>query len=104
VGYGTTAAGERAFIWDAPNGMRDLRDVLVSDCGLDMAGWTLTEAWDVSDNGLVVVGYGTNPSGQTEAWRAVLPEPGSCVLLLLGGAALLRRRSSSWRVTPRAAN
>ena len=72
VGVATSAAGEEAFIWDQANGMRSLKALLVNDLGLG-AGWTLTRALDISDDGRVIVGYGINPSGQGESWRAVLP-------------------------------
>jgi len=64
-----------AFIWDATNGMRNLRDVLVDDCGLDLSGWTLRIPRDASDDGLTIVGEGLNPSGDYEGWIAVLCEP-----------------------------
>ena len=53
--------------------MRNLKKVLEDDLGLDMAGWTLREAWDVSDDGLTIVGFGTNRNGDTEAWMATIP-------------------------------
>jgi probable HAF family extracellular repeat protein len=96
VGAGFTESGYRAFIWDADNGMRDPKEVLVNDFGLNLTGWTLEEAYDVSDDGLVIVGQGINPTGDIEAWRAVIPEPAT--LLLLCGAAvpvLLKRRRKS---------
>lgn len=38
-------------------------------------------------------GYGANPSGNNEAWLAVIPEPGSGVVLLaVAGFAITRRR------------
>lgn len=52
---------------DAFNGVRNIKDVLTG-AGLDLTGWTLTAATAISDDGSVVVGYGTNPAGQTEAW------------------------------------
>jgi len=52
--------------------MRRLADVLVSDYGLSLTGWTLVEARGVSADGKVIVGYGTNPSGQGESWIANL--------------------------------
>lgn len=39
-----------------------------------MAGWTLIAASDISDDGLSIVGYGTNPDGNTEAWIATIPQ------------------------------
>ena len=68
IGHSQTDAGREAFIWDATNGMRNLKDVLESDFGLDLTGWTLRESRGPSDNGLVVVGSGTNPMGQEEGW------------------------------------
>ncbi len=64
----------RAFIWDAPNGLRDLALVLTG-LGLNLTGWTLTDARGVSADGLVIVGTGINPQGNIEAWRADLGGP-----------------------------
>jgi probable HAF family extracellular repeat protein len=63
-----------AFIWDAQHGMRDLNNVLPA-MGLNTLGWVLTEARGISANGRVIVGTGTNPAGDTEAWRADLGVP-----------------------------
>lgn len=68
---GDGGSGEGAFIWTEADGIRNLRKVL-EDLGLDLTGWTLTRANALSDDGTVVVGWGSNPSGQTEAWRTVL--------------------------------
>ncbi len=59
--------GSEAFIWDSTNGMRSLRDILIAD-GVDMTDWTLFSATAISADGTTVVGYGTNPSGNTEAY------------------------------------
>jgi len=75
VGQGTSAA----FVWDAAHGMRSLRNVLASAYGLELTGWTLGAATAISADGRTIVGDGTNPSGQTEAWLAVLPSlPPQC--------------------------
>ena len=83
------------FIWDAAHGMRDLGEVLTGDYGLDLTGWTLSDATGISADGMVIVGYGRNPTGQSEAWMVVIPEPGTLSLLALGGLALIRRRKRS---------
>jgi uncharacterized repeat protein (TIGR03803 family)/probable HAF family extracellular repeat protein len=62
----------RAFIWDSGHGIRDLKTVLQSEYGIDLTGWTLTVAYGITPDGSVIVGQGTNPSGQLEAFRAVL--------------------------------
>ncbi len=72
VGAATTASGDEAFIWDAANGMRNLRDVLVNDFRLDLTGWTLVSAYDVSADGSTIVGSGISPNGK-EAWIAHIP-------------------------------
>jgi probable HAF family extracellular repeat protein len=74
VGYGTTDDGTEAFVWDATRGMRNLHDVLINQHGLGgkLHGWHLNAANGVSADGQVIVGYGTNPDGYTEAWLARL--------------------------------
>jgi probable HAF family extracellular repeat protein len=95
VGYGSTAAGYEAFIWDAQHGMRELDQYLIG-LGADLTGWSGLIASDISDDGLTIVGRGGNPSGQNEAWIAVIPEPATGWLL---GFGLL---SIAWRRRPRA--
>ncbi len=92
VGQSNSASGYEAFIWDQGNGMRSLRDVLVSDLDLNLTGWTLTQVYGISDDGQTIVGWGINPSGDTEAWVATIPEPATLTLLAFGGLALMRRR------------
>ncbi len=72
VGSSMPASGSWAFIWDPTNGMRNLHDVL-SNLGLDLTGWTLTDVRGVSADGRTVVGLGSHPSGEPEGWIATLP-------------------------------
>lgn len=63
---------EVPFLWDEQRGMRDLADVLSLDYGLNFDDWLLGEATAISDDGTTIIGNGTNPNGDPEAWRAVL--------------------------------
>ncbi|OPF19423.1 PEP-CTERM sorting domain-containing protein [Microcystis aeruginosa KW] len=72
VGYSESANGDEAFIWNSTQGMRSLQQVLSNDYGLDLTGWTLLGASAISADGLTIVGFGTNPLGQSEAWIARL--------------------------------
>ena len=69
--FSSPANGE-AFIWDTGHGMRALKSVLQTEYGLDLTGWSLKAASGISPDGNVIVGWGTNPSGQQEAFRVVL--------------------------------
>jgi uncharacterized membrane protein len=90
VGYGYSDLGQEAFIWDQDHSIRSLQSVIVNDYGLDLTGWRLQVAQSVSANGQEIVGWGTNPSGQTEGWIATLsssqpvPAPGAILLGTIG--------------------
>jgi probable HAF family extracellular repeat protein len=73
VGRGSTVSGYEALVWDSVNGMWSLQEVLTVDFGLDLTGWTLLAAYGISPDGNAIVGSAENPSGQTEAWLAILP-------------------------------
>jgi probable HAF family extracellular repeat protein len=64
---GTAAYSAHAFLWTV-EGMVDLNDYLPA-LGIDLTGWTLTQATGVSADGLTVTGNGTH-NGATEAWVA----------------------------------
>lgn len=85
VGRGTRdeAVYQVAFIWDPQHGMRSLESALVNEYGFDLQGWKLTEAWDVSDDGLTIVGAGINPLGEEEPFIVHLPEPSTGCLAIL---------------------
>jgi probable HAF family extracellular repeat protein len=57
--------------------MRRLQDVLATDYGLadQLNGWNLWQAWAISDDGMTIVGAGTNPAGQGEVWVATISAP-----------------------------
>ncbi len=78
-GSAANADGEdRAFIFDAGLGMRDLKTELTNAYGLDLTGWILTAATGVSDEvdgGFFVVGTGVNPAGHEEGWVAFVIAP-----------------------------
>lgn len=73
VGWGTTPAGEAALIWDEQHGLRQLQAVLEMDYRTTISGWKLSRATGISDDGRIIVGFGTNPSGQSEGWVLKLP-------------------------------
>ncbi len=69
----TEDLGQVAWVWDQVNGMRFLQNVLVNDFGLDLTGWNLQVANDISADGQKIVGLGTNPDGYSEGWVATIP-------------------------------
>jgi probable HAF family extracellular repeat protein len=100
VGWSETGASttNEAFLWDDIHGMRNLKSVLLNDFHLDsdLAGWTLIKATAISQDGTTIVGYGLNPSGQMEAWRAVVPEPSTVSLAVV--ALVLLRLIHTWLI------
>lgn len=68
-----SAPSPAAFVWDEATGMRDLKEVLENDFGLDLTGWELRFAQDISRDGTRIVGSGINPDGEWEAWLACMP-------------------------------
>jgi probable HAF family extracellular repeat protein len=78
-----------AFLWTQKTGMVSLKETLIGK-GLDVSGWTLSSATAISGDGFTIVGNGTNPSGQSEAWMANLsPEPIPEPLTILGSMAAI---------------
>lgn len=80
VGYGNSPLGLRAFLWTQANGLRPLADVLENDFGVNLSGWTLQTAHGISADGSTITGTGLNPTGDTEAWIAHIPEPSTLAL------------------------
>jgi len=79
---GGPGSGE-AFYWTEAGGMVNLRDLLVDTYSLDLTGWSLGSAADVSDNGRTIVGTGLGPSGP-EPWIARLSRPWTVLVFLNG--------------------
>jgi hypothetical protein len=74
--------------------MQSLESVLAEQ-GLNLPGWSLDQAMAISADGTTIVGLGHAPSGATEAWIAVIPEPQAARMLALGVPLLfahLRRK------------
>ena len=93
-GVGIPGSFGRAFLWEAALGLVDLNQFLPT-LGIDLTGWTLTEATGISADGLTIVGNGVNPDGRIEAWIAVIPEPAAMPLLGAGLMFILRWRRGS---------
>lgn len=71
VGYATDDQGPQAFIWTKQDGMRDLKQVLETDYGLNLSAWNLTYATDISADGRTIVGVGRH-NDRIEGWVAYL--------------------------------
>jgi probable HAF family extracellular repeat protein len=70
VGTSTTAtATAEAFRWTTSSGMKSIPGLLTA-AGVNITGWTLDTASGVSADGSVVVGSGTDPNGNGQAWLA----------------------------------
>ena len=74
VGWIAGSTGEAAMIWDADHGLRLLENALASDYGTAAAGWRLSRATAISDDGRAIAGYGMDPQGRMQAWIVKLPQ------------------------------
>jgi hypothetical protein len=90
--FGNHGFGD-AFAWDAFHGSRSIAAILGSQ-GVNLTGWRLDGARSASYDGSVIVGLGTNPVGEREAWIARLdpgtfiPEPEAVALMGIGAVGL----------------
>ncbi|MEM1446180.1 MAG: hypothetical protein AAGF84_09010 [Planctomycetota bacterium] len=87
----------RSFVWTEPLGMMATAEFL-SLLGLkdELAGWKLEPPSLISDDGTVIIGPGTNPSGEADFWIATIPEPGTlgtAALVFVALSMRLRRRA-----------
>ncbi len=101
VGESNTDSGYQAFRWTKSNGMRNLRNMLAGDYGLasQLAGWTLNYAISTSADGRALVGIGTNPESQSEAWIARLGTPPRVQSMQVNDGAAQRSRLTSITIT-----
>jgi probable HAF family extracellular repeat protein/VCBS repeat-containing protein len=60
--------GDKAFYWTERTGMIILADYLLAQNVSGFSQWNLRSADGISADGLVIVGRGINPTGNTEAW------------------------------------
>lgn len=74
---GTVVVGQSdstAFRWTAKTGMQSIQSLLIA-AGVNVTGWQITDAEDVSADGTVIVGGGVDPQGHEQGWIAQLPFP-----------------------------
>ena len=93
AGYCDVDSGSphRPFVCTAALGMVDLNAYLAS-LGLDLTGWTLTDAQGLSADGSAMTGWGIY-NGEQRAWLVTpLPEPASATLLALALLCTVRLR------------
>lgn len=83
VGTANGSGGyRRAFLWEEGIGMRDLKDLLEQEYGLDLSAWLrLTDAFSISDDGLVILGRGIDLRGFEDAFLVRLPTPNSAPIV-----------------------
>ena len=84
------SAGGGAGMWTQASGWVDIRSHLIALGATGLTGWHLESAMAISDDGLAIVGYTTNPSGQMEAWLARLTPlyASVCFGAVLGGSGV----------------
>ena len=69
---GCSFATSHATRWTDAVGAQSVRDTLAAN-GEDLTGWHLATARGLSADGSVIVGNGTDPSGNSQAWIARIP-------------------------------
>ena len=92
IGWGQAGTRLTAMYWTQTDGVRPLADVLTNDFGLDLSGWSLSVALDVTTHAATgrtaIVGSGLNPRGETEAFLAVLDPTPPCRVDIDGDGSL----------------
>ena len=107
VGSSSGANGTEAFVWSSTLGMVSLKDYLIAHGVGGLTDWTLNQANGISGDGRTIFGYGTNPSGNVEAWTATVDVPRSVRvsafsmfrgIVLSGGLTQLINSDDMWIV------
>jgi uncharacterized membrane protein len=65
---------QSAVIWTATKGIQSVQQLL-TDAGVNLQGWLLTNATGVSADGTIIVGNGIDPAGFGEGWIVRLASP-----------------------------
>ncbi len=87
VGYSDVAGGGgTGFHWDATEGMQSIAGYL-TDAGLDVAGWTFSDAEQISADGLSMAGQGHDDTHNTGIWYARCTSVDDCGVISSGNAA-----------------
>ena len=82
VGSADDSGGNSAaFRWTQSGGMQSVTQWLTGAHVTVPANWSLSYATATNSDGSVVVGYGDNPSGSTEAWIARVSSIGSGIMV-----------------------
>lgn len=94
VGYGESASGLEAVVWEGSDAPRRIIEVLSEDYGLNLAGWRLEQATAITPSGDRILGFGINPQGLREGWIATVPEPNANTAVMIGFLISLLLRST----------
>ncbi|MFT5407626.1 MAG: putative delta-60 repeat protein [Verrucomicrobiales bacterium] len=81
-----------ATVWDAEHGLRELAEVLINE-GVDLTGWQLIFAEDVSADGSTILGHGRNPSGRYVNWLATIAPPAPTPVMNVPGSAVVEENT-----------
>ena len=86
-----------AVIWDEFNGIQSLKTFLEDEWGLTLTGWTLENAYGISEDGTMIYGNGQDPEGHYTYWIAEVPEPAAILLFGIGGVVLIKNQRNGRR-------
>lgn len=82
VGFANNSSGqETAIRWTQGTGMQSVAQWLANAHVNVSSGWQLSRAQATNSDGSVVVGYGADPNGRTEAWIARVSPIGSGLIV-----------------------